>query len=134
MRANILAKIKLAVASAAIGLAGVSAVVVGQPSTAYAAVDTKSVCEGISQAGGGCEADSVPLTTVIRLVIRILSLIAGVAAVIMIVIGGLKYITSGGDSSKVASAKTSILYAIVGLIIVALAQFIVRFVLKNATK
>jgi hypothetical protein len=49
----------------------------------------------------------------------------------MIIIGGLKYITSGGESSNVSGAKNTIIYAIVGLIVVALAQFIVHFVLAN---
>jgi hypothetical protein len=62
-------------------------------------------------------------------VINILSVVVGVVAVIMIIIGGFKYITSSGDSNNVASAKNTIIYAIVGLIIVALAQVIVRFVL-----
>lgn len=70
---------------------------------------------------------------IIRTVIDIFSLIVGVIAVIMIIIGGLKYITSGGDSGNVTSAKNTILYAIVGLIIVALAQIIVRFVLGRVT-
>ena len=51
----------------------------------------------------------------------------------MIVVGGLKYITSGGDSSNVTGAKNTILYAIIGLIIVALAQLLVRFVLRTVT-
>src|SRR3989344_2084484 len=73
-----------------------------------------------------------PATTVdniIKLVINIFSLIVGVVSVIMIIIGGLKYITSGGDSGNVTGAKNTILYAIIGLVIVALAQFVVRFVL-----
>jgi hypothetical protein len=57
----------------------------------------------------------------------------GIIAVIMIVYGGFRYITSGGDATKVTSARNTILYAIIGLIIVALAQFIVKFVLKKAT-
>lgn len=69
---------------------------------------------------------------IIRLVINIFSLIVGVISVIMIIIGGLKYITSGGDSGNVSGAKNTILYAIIGLIVVALAQVIVRFVLQKA--
>jgi hypothetical protein len=51
----------------------------------------------------------------------------------MIIVGGLKYITSGGDSGNVSGAKNTILYAIVGLVVVALAQIIVRFVLTRVT-
>lgn len=55
----------------------------------------------------------------------------GVVSVIMIIIGGLKYITSAGDSGNVSGAKNTILYAIIGLVIVALSQIIVRFVLAK---
>lgn len=66
---------------------------------------------------------------IITTVINIFSLVVGVVSVIMIIIGGLKYITSGGDSGNVSGAKNTILYAIIGLVIVALAQVIVKFVL-----
>lgn len=65
-------------------------------------------------------------------VINIISAIVGVIAVLMIVYGGFKYITSGGDSGKVGSAKTTILYAMLGLAIVAIAQIIVRFVVGTS--
>ena len=55
----------------------------------------------------------------------------GIVAVVMIIIGGLRYITSGGNDTNVASAKNTLLYAIIGLIIVSLAQLIVRFVLNK---
>ncbi|MBI5357900.1 hypothetical protein HZB74_03580 [Candidatus Saccharibacteria bacterium] len=73
------------------------------------------------------------LNSLIAQVINIFSVIVGVVAVIMIIVGGFRYITSGGDSGNVTSAKNTILYAIVGLVIVALAQFIVKFVLSKAT-
>src|SRR4029077_20357094 len=53
-------------------------------------------------------------------VVNILSVIVGVVAVIMIIWGGFKYITSGGETGKVTSAKNTIIYAIIGLIVVAL--------------
>jgi hypothetical protein len=93
-----------------------------------------AVCEGINQGGGACADDGSGITNVIKMIIQILSLVAGVAAVVMIIIGGLRYITSGGDSSKVSSAKSAIMYAIIGLVVVALAQIIVRFVLQESTK
>lgn len=85
--------------------------------------------------GGDCESSAEEGTeniqTAIRRIVDILSIIVGIIAVIMIIFGGLRYITSGGDSSKVGSAKNTIIYAIVGLVIVAFAQFIVQFVLRN---
>lgn len=63
--------------------------------------------------------------------INIFSLVVGVIAVVMIIVGGLRYITSGGDANKVGAAKTTIIYALVGLVVVALAQLIVHFVLTQ---
>jgi cytochrome bd-type quinol oxidase subunit 2 len=71
------------------------------------------------------------VNTLITQIINIFSVVVGIVAVIMIIYGGLKYITSGGDSGNVTGAKNTILYAIIGLVIVALAQFIVRFVLAK---
>jgi hypothetical protein len=64
-------------------------------------------------------------------VVRIVSIIVGAAAVIVIVIGGLRMVVSGGESSAVAKARQSIIYALVGLLVAALAQIIVAFVLDK---
>ena len=64
-------------------------------------------------------------------VVQILAYITGVAAVIVIVISGLRYITSGGDSAGVQNAKNGIIYAVIGLIVALFAQTIVTFVLKR---
>lgn len=97
------------------------------------------LCNGVElefdTAAGDCNtvADSgQKVTDIIKTIINVLSVIVGVVAVVMIIFGGLKYITSGGDSSNVSSAKNTIIYAIIGLVIVALAQFIVRFVLDRS--
>lgn len=80
----------------------------------------------------GTEAED-KVNTIITTVINIFSLVVGVVSVIMIIVGGLKYITSGGEAGNVSGAKNTILYAIIGLVIVALAQVIVRFVLQRVT-
>ena len=72
------------------------------------------------------------VSSVATTVVNILSLIVGILAVIMIIYGGLRYISSGGSSEGVGNAKNTIIYAIIGLIIVALAQLIVHFVLNAA--
>lgn len=77
-------------------------------------------------AGAGAEVDSI-----VADVINIISLVVGVVSVIMIIIGGLRYITSNGDSGNVTNAKNTILYAIIGLVVVALAQLLVRFVIER---
>src|SRR3989344_6193740 len=66
-------------------------------------------------------------------VINIFSIVVGVVAVIMIIFGGFKYITSAGNQENIKTAKTTIIYAIIGIVIVALAQIIVKFVLNQTT-
>lgn len=72
---------------------------------------------------------SQTLNTTIKNVINVMSIIVGVATVIMMIIGGFRYVTSNGDSNQITSAKHTLLYALVGLIIVSAAQAIVKFVL-----
>lgn len=107
------------------------------PAVAHADIKT-DLCSGVDTATGGtdCATDTTdadsPLNKIIKTVIKIFSILVGAVSVIMIVLAGFKYITSGGDSGKVGSAKNTLVFAIIGLIIVALAQIIVRFVLTNA--
>ncbi|MGH7234617.1 MAG: hypothetical protein ACREF7_04205 [Candidatus Saccharimonadales bacterium] len=71
---------------------------------------------------------------VIRLIsdaINVLSVLVGAAAIIIIIISGIRLVTSGGDSSAVSGAKSGIFAAIIGIVIVALAQTIVILVLDN---
>lgn len=64
-------------------------------------------------------------------IVNIFSIVVGIISVIMIIVGGFKFITSGGDSSKVTSSRNTIIYALIGLVIVALAQTIAKFVLTK---
>ena len=59
--------------------------------------------------------------------------ISGLVSVIFIVIGGFGYMTSGGDPNKLQKAKSTIMYALIGLAIVGLAEIIVSFVAKTIT-
>jgi len=68
---------------------------------------------------------------IITSITNVLLFLAGALAVIMIIFGGLRYVTSGGNSSSVTAAKNTILYAIVGLIIAFLAFAAVNFVLNS---
>ena len=86
---------------------------------------------------GQCNVATTDATTkinnIIHTIVNLLSAIVGVVAVIMIIVGGFRYITSGGNDTSVTSAKNTILYAIIGLVVVALAQLIVRFTLSKLT-
>ena len=71
------------------------------------------------------------VSTLIKDVLEILSWIVGIAAIIMVIVSGFRYVTSGGDSNRVSSAKNALIYALVGLVIVAFSQAIVSFVLDR---
>lgn len=58
-------------------------------------------------------------------------LLTGAISVIMIIIGGFKYVMSNGDSGSVKSAKDTIMYALIGLLVAIFAQTIVSFVLSR---
>jgi hypothetical protein len=101
-----------------------------------ALADTKTVIQdGVCDASGQTQCKPAEAQTsingIIKVILNLLSVVAGIAAVVMIVVSGLRYTTSGGDTNRVASAKNALLYAVVGLVIVALSQIIVRFVLVH---
>lgn len=97
------------------------------PAPVYA--DAKGdVCSGI----GGCSENTGPsVDKVITTAVTIISIIAGVAAVIMVIVSGLRFITAGGDAGKVASARGALIYALIGIVVAGSAQFIVKFVLAR---
>jgi len=102
------------------------------PAFATSASQLQGGVDAAANQSGSGEAVSTVNNTITS-VINIFSVFVGIIAVIMIIVGGYRYITSGGDSTKVTSAKNTLLYAIIGLVIVALAQVIAQFVLNKAT-
>ncbi len=66
---------------------------------------------------------------VLKNVISLLLYLAGTIAVIMIVVGAIRYITSDGDPSKASTAKNTVLYAVIGLVVAVMSFGIVSFVL-----
>jgi hypothetical protein len=109
------------------------------PALALAETPKEAACSGLELTGGGCDSgdpndpnsSGSQINSVLATAINIFSFIVGFAAVIMVIVGGFKYITSAGDSASTSSAKNTILYAVIGLVIVAMAQVIVRFVLDQ---
>jgi hypothetical protein len=73
------------------------------------------------------------INRIVHTIVNLLSAVVGIVAVIMIIVGGFRYITSGGNDTSVTAAKNTILYAIIGLVVVALAQVLVRFTLSKLT-
>lgn len=116
---------------------GAAATLVSQPALAEGTGVKNKVCQGIQEitsSTSNCEkggTSTKDINSVIGTVVNLLTVVVGILAVVMLIYGGMKFIMSGGEASAVASAKKSIIFALVGLVIVGLAQVIVHFVLGN---
>lgn len=104
---------------------------------ASAASSTDTACstlKDIDPSGeDSCRAADGTIDSIITLVLNLLSIAAGIIAVIMVIVSGFKYITSQGDANQISSSKQSLIYAITGMVVVVTAQFIVRFVLSRTS-
>lgn len=119
------------------GLAALTVAVIGlMPMTVGAATDcaldankSMPVCQaksGVNSTGGtGAVSFEENFKTITNTILYIL----GAVAVLMIIIGGVRYVVSGGDSSAVSGAKNTILYAVIGLVVAMLAFAIVNFII-----
>lgn len=124
---------RLLVLFAALALAvGVVSLV---PAAASATELLDPACQGRAADAPACDPDGSDNITgpdgVIQKAANLLSIIAGIAAIIGIIIGGFLFVTAAGDSGKVSSAKKTITYCVVGLIIIALARTIIVFVISR---
>ncbi|HEY1645188.1 MAG TPA: hypothetical protein VGF75_02265 [Candidatus Saccharimonadales bacterium] len=92
------------------------------------------VCPGTGDAGGSCDTGLPKVSASSTEVHDILTIFFGVAAIIsilMIVIGGMLLVTSGGNPQNAKKARDTITYAVVGLIVSLLAEVIVAFALNK---
>jgi hypothetical protein len=103
-------------------LIGIAAFV---PNYVALAAPADKIQGGVNDVGGDSGGD---LGSNIQNVVNMMLFLLGAIAVVMIVIGGIRYTTSNGDSSNIKAAKDTILYAAVGLIIAIMAYAIVNFV------
>lgn len=68
---------------------------------------------------------------VFKTIVNVMLFVIGAVAVIMLIIGGIRYVVSGGDQNAVTGAKNTILYAIIGIVVAVLAYAVVNFVLTS---
>lgn len=92
------------------------------------------LCEGVTgemRKRLGCdENDGKKLNKAIISIVNTVVGLAALVAVVFIIIGGINYMTSAGDAGKIAKAKLTIMYAVIGLIVCALAFVIVNFAIN----
>ncbi|HYG84362.1 MAG TPA: pilin [Verrucomicrobiae bacterium] len=123
-------KLRVVIASIAV-MIGLIAPLTPQLAYAQQPTDPRGQAQSGVNAIGGEGRNDFP--TILRNIINIMLFIIGAIAVLMIVIGGLRYVTSGGDSASVTGAKNTVLYAVIGLIVAIMAYGIVNFILDSIT-
>ena len=87
--------------------------------------------EGSSAAAGTLSGNGISITSLLTTVTDTLIFIVGAISVIMIIIGGIRYVVSAGNATHVTAAKNTIMYAIVGLVISIAAYAIVTFIFNQ---
>ncbi len=90
------------------------------------------VLQGVNETGSACSDAGVEST--FGVIVNIMSVVLGAVAVIMVIVAGFKYVTSGGDAGKVSSAKSTLIYALVGIAVAVLAQLLIHIVVGQASE
>lgn len=107
---------------------GFAAVPLAQPVSAF----DQSISEGAGSAKGDDQSEDLfGESGIFKTITNVLLFLIGAVSVIMLIIGGIRYTISGGDSTAVTSAKNTILYAVIGIIVALLAYAIVNFVITS---
>ena len=108
-------------------------------STPVANADCSSDVSGGLNSGANCaqgqgqQSNLFGSNGVFKTITNVLLFIIGAISVIMLIIVGIRYVVSGGDSVAGTSAKNTILYAIVGIVVAILAYALVNFVISSFT-
>lgn len=121
-------RIQLIIASLVLSV-GFGAMVLAPAS--YAACKSASSCvsSGLHATGGTSSKTSI--NDIISTVVNVLLFLVAAISVIMIIIGGIKYTVSQGDSSAISTAKNTILYAVIGLMVAIFAYAVVNFIVTQ---
>ncbi len=139
MKSNLFTKLaRLCIIPFILGLACVGLVSSTFAPVAYAddeVCNNPSIPDSVKAASGCSSGGNLPeLSNVIQSIVNGVIAVAGTVAVIFVVVGGINYMTSAGDTQKTIKARNTILYACIGLAICALAFVIVNFVVVNLLK
>lgn len=107
------------------------------PAVSTGAVDIIPVCDDQASNTDACKAvkkgqsSENPVVDIIKTTIEILSYIIGAVVVIILIVSGIRFVTSQGDAQGVAQARSAIVYSLIALVVVVLARVIVGFILSK---
>lgn len=121
----------------ALALGVTAAANIAEPVNSYADCTSTNGTTGGLAGGAGCaqgsgqQSDLFGSNGVFKTITNVLLFVIGAISVIMLIIGGIRYVVSGGDSGAVTSAKNTILYAVIGIVVAILAYALVNFVISS---
>ena len=102
------------------------------PTNAFAATPFSACKNVVSGNTAVCSGDAKDAKEIAKNIISVLLWIVGMASIIVIIYSGITFVTSAGNPSQIARAKTMLLYAVVGLVVSILAYAIVNFIVGSA--
>ncbi len=99
-----------------------------------ASCDTTTITGGANCANPGTTSKGLfDQGGIFQSVVHIIIFLVGAIAVIMLIVGGIRFVVSGGNEQAVTAARHTILYAVIGIIVAILAFAIVDFVIKQVS-
>ncbi len=109
-----------------VGMAGM------QSTTANAALSDQiyKAC-GTAKDSAVCKSKNDDAPSLVKIVVNLLLYALGIISVIAIIIGGIRYATAGGTSAGINTARETIIYGVVGVVVGLMAWSIVNFVIGN---
>lgn len=118
------------IAIAIFSILGTTTIMSSPTLAADADVCSTNVPDSVKEAAG-CNSNTDSLQSAITNILSAIIGVAGLVSVAYIIVGGIQYMTSSGDSNKTEKAKKTILYALIGLIVCALSFAIVNFTISR---
>ena len=115
---------------AVFSILGTTTIISSPTLAADADVCSTNVPDSVKEAAG-CNSNTDSLQSAITNILSAIIGVAGLVSVAYIIVGGIQYMTSSGDSNKTEKAKKTILYALIGLVVCALSFAIVNFAISR---
>ncbi len=104
-------------------------------SQAVQADTVSEIREGVTGSGGsGSKNEGKQVAVIVRTVVNILLFFIGAFAVIILVIAGFRFVGANGDANTVSSAKNTIIYSVIGIVVAFMAFALTNFVIDQLTK
>lgn len=107
------------------------------PVSMAVAAPATDICSGTAKTSAYCNKDKTSTDPIagpngiLINVANLIAIIAGIVLVIMLIVAGIRYITSSGDSNGIQKAKDTIMHALIGLIVIVFARTLIAYLVSR---